>query len=203
MKRGSWSNWAWLSPTETSKRSSAPSRTSPTGGMVSVCCSPRKPTPSARPSSTKSAWASGTRSVWCLTTAYGGLGYAGIEPKAFPAMLACYATSSRGRGGHTHAWTVQAEESGLAGARPSRPWLPPASGTRPWWTPWVSVISCLVMLPVRCFLIFIAQSPGTGIRQTRSSSAGKGSFPWNGRSMGSRAGIVPTMPISRPNSWRP
>jgi aldehyde:ferredoxin oxidoreductase len=54
--------------------------------------------------------------LWCLTTAYGGLGYAGIEPKAFPAMLACYATSSRGRGDHTHAWTVQAEESGLAGA---------------------------------------------------------------------------------------
>ncbi len=54
--------------------------------------------------------------LWCLTTAYGGLGYAGIEPKAFPAMFACYATSSRGRGDHTYAWTVQAEESGLTGA---------------------------------------------------------------------------------------
>jgi aldehyde:ferredoxin oxidoreductase len=51
--------------------------------------------------------------LWCLTTAYGGLGYAGIEPKAFPAMHACYATSNRGRGDHTYAWTVQAEEAGL------------------------------------------------------------------------------------------
>jgi aldehyde:ferredoxin oxidoreductase len=55
--------------------------------------------------------------LWCLTTAYGGLGYAGIEPKAFPAMLACYATSNRGRGDHTYAWTVQAEEAGLTGAK--------------------------------------------------------------------------------------
>lgn len=54
--------------------------------------------------------------LWCLTTAYGGLGYAGIEPKAFPAMHTCYATSNRGRGDHTYAWTVQAEEAGLSGA---------------------------------------------------------------------------------------
>ncbi|MGA2082427.1 MAG: aldehyde ferredoxin oxidoreductase C-terminal domain-containing protein [Holophaga sp.] len=54
--------------------------------------------------------------LWCLTTAYAGLGYAGIEPKAFPSMFACYATSSRGRGDHTYAWTVQAEEAGLTGA---------------------------------------------------------------------------------------
>jgi aldehyde:ferredoxin oxidoreductase len=52
--------------------------------------------------------------LWCLTTAYGGLGYAGVEPKAFPAMHACYATSNRGRGDHTYGWTVQAEEQGLA-----------------------------------------------------------------------------------------
>lgn len=55
--------------------------------------------------------------LWCLTTAYAGLGYAGIEPKAFPAMHTCYATSNRGRGDHTYAWTVQAEESGLTGAK--------------------------------------------------------------------------------------
>jgi aldehyde:ferredoxin oxidoreductase len=54
--------------------------------------------------------------LWCLTTAYAGLGYAGIEPKAFPAMHTCYATSNRGRGDHTYAWTVQAEEAGLTGA---------------------------------------------------------------------------------------
>lgn len=53
--------------------------------------------------------------AWCLTTAYAGLGYAGVEPKAFPAMFACYATSNRGRGDHTYAWTVQAEEGGLSG----------------------------------------------------------------------------------------
>lgn len=51
--------------------------------------------------------------VWSFTTGYGGLGYAGIEPKAFPAMYTCYATSNRGRGDHTYAWTVQAEEGGL------------------------------------------------------------------------------------------
>jgi len=49
-----------------------------------------------------------------LTTAYGGLGYAGVSPKAFPAMHTCYATSNRGRGDHTYGWTVQAEEGGLA-----------------------------------------------------------------------------------------
>ncbi|HPC83530.1 MAG TPA: aldehyde ferredoxin oxidoreductase C-terminal domain-containing protein [Thermoanaerobaculaceae bacterium] len=53
--------------------------------------------------------------MWCLTTAYAGLGYAGIAPKAFPAMHTCYATSNRGRGDHTYAWTVQAEEAGLSG----------------------------------------------------------------------------------------
>jgi aldehyde:ferredoxin oxidoreductase len=52
--------------------------------------------------------------LWCLTTAYGGLGYAGVEPKAFPAMHTCYATSNRGRGDHTYAWTVQTEEAGQA-----------------------------------------------------------------------------------------
>jgi aldehyde:ferredoxin oxidoreductase len=52
-----------------------------------------------------------------VTTAFGGLGFAGIVPKVFPGMYAAYATSNRGRGDHTHAWTVQAEEvGGLAGA---------------------------------------------------------------------------------------
>jgi len=52
----------------------------------------------------------------CITTAFGGLGYAGIEPKVFPGMFAAYATSNRGRGDHTYAWTIQAEEGGLQGA---------------------------------------------------------------------------------------
>ena len=52
----------------------------------------------------------------CVTTAYGGLGYAGIEPKAFPGMFTAYSTSNRGRGDHTYAWTIQAEEGGLSGA---------------------------------------------------------------------------------------
>ncbi len=52
----------------------------------------------------------------CVTTAYGGLGYAGIEPKAFPGMFTAYGTSNRGRGDHTYAWTIQAEEGGLEGA---------------------------------------------------------------------------------------
>jgi len=51
-----------------------------------------------------------------VTTAFGGLGYAGIEPKVFPGMFAAYGTSNRGRGDHTYAWTVQAEEGGLADA---------------------------------------------------------------------------------------
>jgi aldehyde:ferredoxin oxidoreductase len=51
----------------------------------------------------------------CVTTAFGGLGYAGIEPKAFPGMFTAYGTSNRGRGDHTYAWTVQAEEGGLEG----------------------------------------------------------------------------------------
>lgn len=51
--------------------------------------------------------------AYCLTTAYGGLGYAGISPKAFPGMFAAYGTSNRGRGDHTYAWTIQAEEGGL------------------------------------------------------------------------------------------
>jgi aldehyde:ferredoxin oxidoreductase len=52
----------------------------------------------------------------CVTTAFGGLGYAGIEPKVFPGMFTAYATSNRGRGDHTYAWTIQAEEGGLQGA---------------------------------------------------------------------------------------
>jgi len=52
-----------------------------------------------------------------LTTAFGGLGYAGISPKAFPGMFTAYGTSNRGRGDHTYAWTVQAEEGGLKEAR--------------------------------------------------------------------------------------
>jgi aldehyde:ferredoxin oxidoreductase len=55
--------------------------------------------------------------AYCLTTAYGGLGYAGISPKAFPGMFAAYGTSNRGRGDHTYAWTIQAEEGGLKDAR--------------------------------------------------------------------------------------
>jgi aldehyde:ferredoxin oxidoreductase len=52
----------------------------------------------------------------CLTTTFGGLGYAGVHPKAFPGMFTAYGTSNRGRGDHTYAWTIQAEESGLRGA---------------------------------------------------------------------------------------
>jgi aldehyde:ferredoxin oxidoreductase len=52
----------------------------------------------------------------CVVTAYGGLGYAGIEPKVFPGMFTAYGTSNRGRGDHTYAWTIQAEEGGLEGA---------------------------------------------------------------------------------------
>jgi aldehyde:ferredoxin oxidoreductase len=52
-----------------------------------------------------------------VTTAFGGLGYAGISPKAFPGMFTAYGTSNRGRGDHTYAWTVQAEEGGLKEAR--------------------------------------------------------------------------------------
>jgi aldehyde:ferredoxin oxidoreductase len=55
--------------------------------------------------------------VGCVTTAFAGLGYAGIEPKVFPGMFAAYATSNRGRGDHTYAWTVQAEEGGLSEPR--------------------------------------------------------------------------------------
>jgi len=51
-----------------------------------------------------------------VTTGFGGLGYAGIEPKAFPGMFTAYGTSNRGRGDHTYAWTIQAEEGGLEGA---------------------------------------------------------------------------------------
>jgi aldehyde:ferredoxin oxidoreductase len=54
--------------------------------------------------------------VRCLTTAYAGLGYAGIEPKVFPGMFTAYGTSNRGRGDHTYSWTIQAEEGGLSGA---------------------------------------------------------------------------------------
>jgi aldehyde:ferredoxin oxidoreductase len=52
----------------------------------------------------------------CVTYAFGGLGYAGIEPKAFPGMFTAYSTSNRGRGDHTYAWTIQAEEGGLQGS---------------------------------------------------------------------------------------
>ncbi len=55
--------------------------------------------------------------AWCATTANAGLGYAGINPKAFPGMFTAYGTSNRGRGDHTYAWTIQAEESGLKEAR--------------------------------------------------------------------------------------
>ncbi len=51
--------------------------------------------------------------AFCATTTFGGLGYAGIEPKVFPGMFTAYATSNRGRGDHTYAWTIQAEEGGL------------------------------------------------------------------------------------------
>lgn len=51
--------------------------------------------------------------AFCATTAFGGLGYAGIEPKVFPGMYTAFATSNRGRGDHTYAWTIQAEEEGL------------------------------------------------------------------------------------------
>lgn len=54
--------------------------------------------------------------AYALTTAFGGLGYAGISPKAFPGMFTAYGTSNRGRGDHTYAWTVQAEEGGLKDA---------------------------------------------------------------------------------------
>jgi aldehyde:ferredoxin oxidoreductase len=40
-----------------------------------------------------------------------------VEPKAFPGMFTAYGTSNRGRGDHTYAWTVQAEESGLKGEK--------------------------------------------------------------------------------------
>jgi aldehyde:ferredoxin oxidoreductase len=49
----------------------------------------------------------------CCTTTFGGLGYAGINPKSFPGMFTAYGTSNRGRGDHTYAWTIQAEEGGL------------------------------------------------------------------------------------------
>jgi aldehyde:ferredoxin oxidoreductase len=55
--------------------------------------------------------------VYCVTTAYGGLGFAGINPKSFPGMFTAYGTSNRGRGDHTYAWTIQAEEGGLKEAR--------------------------------------------------------------------------------------
>jgi aldehyde:ferredoxin oxidoreductase len=61
--------------------------------------------------------ASQTDIAYSLTTAFGGLGYAGISPKAFPGMFTAYGTSNRGRGDHTYAWTVQAEEGGLKDAR--------------------------------------------------------------------------------------
>jgi aldehyde:ferredoxin oxidoreductase len=53
----------------------------------------------------------------CVPTSFGGLGYAGINPKSFPGMFAAYATSNRGRGDHTYAWTIQAEEGGLSDIR--------------------------------------------------------------------------------------
>jgi aldehyde:ferredoxin oxidoreductase len=65
----------------------------------------------SRPSGERDAIAS------CATSAFAGLGYAGVEPKVFPGMFAAYATSNRGRGDHSYAWTIQAEEGGLAEAR--------------------------------------------------------------------------------------
>lgn len=61
--------------------------------------------------------ASQSEIAYSMTTAFGGLGYAGISPKAFPGMFTAYGTSNRGRGDHTYAWTVQAEEGGLKDAR--------------------------------------------------------------------------------------
>ncbi len=55
--------------------------------------------------------------VYCNTTVFGGLGYASINPKSFPGMFTAYQTSNRGRGDHTYAWTIQAEEGGLKEAR--------------------------------------------------------------------------------------
>ena len=55
--------------------------------------------------------------AYCCTTTYGGLGYAGVHPKAFPGMFTAYGTSNRGRGDHTYAWTIQAEEAGLKEAK--------------------------------------------------------------------------------------
>ncbi|MBM3297046.1 MAG: hypothetical protein FJY83_05530, partial [Candidatus Aminicenantes bacterium] len=55
--------------------------------------------------------------AYCVPTSFGGLGYAGINPKSFPGMFAAYATSNRGRGDHTYAWTIQAEEGGLSDVR--------------------------------------------------------------------------------------
>jgi aldehyde:ferredoxin oxidoreductase len=55
--------------------------------------------------------------IYCCPTAYAGLGYAGISPKVFPGMFTAYGTSNRGRGDHTYAWTIQAEEGGLQGAQ--------------------------------------------------------------------------------------
>ena len=55
--------------------------------------------------------------AYCCTTAFGGLGYAGINPKSFPGMFTAYGTSNRGRGDHTYAWTIQAEEGGLKDIR--------------------------------------------------------------------------------------
>ena len=55
--------------------------------------------------------------AYCATTAHAGLGYAGINPKSFPGMFTAYGTSNRGRGDHTYAWTIQAEEGGLKDAR--------------------------------------------------------------------------------------
>ena len=51
-------------------------------------------------------------------------------------MHTCYATSNRGRGDHTYAWTVQAEEGASARTPATSPrWSPAGSGARPWSTP--------------------------------------------------------------------
>jgi aldehyde:ferredoxin oxidoreductase len=55
--------------------------------------------------------------AYCCPTAFGGLGYAGINPKSFAGMFTAYSTSNRGRGDHTYAWTIQAEEGGLKEVR--------------------------------------------------------------------------------------
>jgi aldehyde:ferredoxin oxidoreductase len=76
-----------------------------------------------------------------VTTAFGGLGYAGIEPKVFPGMFTAYGTSNRGRGDHTYAWTIQAEEGGLEGAGNLAAYVAGGKREKRSSIPWASVIS--------------------------------------------------------------